>query len=407
MRILLVNQFYWPDAAATAQQMADLAEWLVERGHEVTVYCSRGQYQAGSTRRAPRYQVHHGVKIRRLAIPSLGKKSFVARLLEYAGFHLLCGLRMGLAGWRYDAIVTLTTPPLIGLYATLVKWLTFGRTKHVCWSMDLHPDCEFALGMWSPRHPLYATLNWLNGLHFRKAHASVALGDCMAGRLRDKGVAADRCRVIGVWSRADQIEPRPLGSSPLAEEHGLAGKFVVMYSGNAGLAHTFDAVNEAMLRLKADDRIRFLFVGAGKRLDEVEAFAKQHELANFLRLPYFPREQLNDSLALGDVHLATLIRSMAGIAVPCKTYGIMAAGRAMLFVGPDESEIAQQVRAADCGYVIDPTDADALVARIRELADDRETCQRLGANGRAYMLAHHERQVCCDQWTKLLEEVTG
>ncbi len=403
MRILFVNQFYWPDAAATAQQMSDLAEHLVERGHEVTVYCARGQYQEGSTQRAPRYEQHRGVHIRRLAVPSLGKKKFIARVMEYAGFHLLCGLRMLLAGWRYDAVITLTTPPLIGLYATFLKWLTLGRTKHLCWSMDLHPDCEFALGMWSPKHPLFATLNWLNGLHFRQAHAVVALGHCMAGLLRNKRVKEDRLHVIGVWSWADQIEARSLDSSPLLTEHGLDGKFIVMYSGNAGLAHTFDAVNETMLRLKDDDRIRFLFVGAGKRLDEVEAFAKEHDLTNFMRLPYFPREQLNDSLAMGHVHLATLIPSMAGIAVPCKTYGIMAAGRPLLFVGPPESDIARQVTEAECGHVVHPDDPDALVEHIQRMADDTSECERLGTNGRVYMLKHHERAVGCKAWTELIE----
>jgi hypothetical protein len=35
-RVLLINQFFWPDTAATAQLLADLAEDLAEDGWQVT-----------------------------------------------------------------------------------------------------------------------------------------------------------------------------------------------------------------------------------------------------------------------------------------------------------------------------------------------------------------------------------
>lgn len=408
MKVLFVNQFYYPDVAATAQIMADLAEHLVERGHEVHVLCSRGQYDDGSGRPTPRRELHRGVHIHRVTAPGFGKKHLVGRMLDYAGFHLLTGLRLLAVGWRYDAVVTLTTPPLIGLYGTAVKWLTLGRTRHVCWAMDLHPDCEFELGMWSRRHPLYRGFDGLNGLHFRKAHAAVVLGEAMADRLRAKGVADRRLHVIPVWSRSDRIDARPLGDSPLRAEHGLADRFVVMYSGNAGLIHSFDAVCEAMRRLDDDDRIRFLFVGGGRRLAEVEQFAREHGLSNLVTLPYFPRERLNDSLAMGDVHLVTLRQGMAGVAVPCKTYGIMAAGRAVIHIGPVAGETADHVREAGAGVVIPveaPDAADMLEATIRRLAAAPDEAAAMGRRGREKMQARFDRPVCCGQWTHLLESL--
>ncbi len=407
MRVLFVNQYYWPDYAATAQQMSDLAEHLVEHGHDVTVVCSRGQYADGSGAPTPKRQTHRGVRIRRLSAPGFGKAGRFGRIIDYAGFHLLTGLWMLLFGWRYDVIVTLTTPPLIGLYATFVRWLSFGRVRHVCWVMDLHPDIEFELDMWSPRHPLYAALGWLNDLHLRHADACGVLGPCMGERLRDKRIGPDRIEVISVWNRAGDVEPMPAADSTLRREHGLTGKFVVMYSGNAGIIHHFDAVCQAMLTLKDDDRIRFLFVGSGRRLDEIRAFVDEHRLTNFLHLPYQPREQLGDSLAAGDVHLVTMRPRMQGTAVPCKTYGIMAAGRPILFVGPADADTAVQVREGDMGYVLDVADADELIRTIRKLADDPELVQHLGRRAHAQFLEHFERTTCCNQWMRLLERVTG
>jgi len=405
VKILFVNQYYWPDLAATAQQMSDLCEDLAGRGHEVHVVCSRGAYDDGSGKPTPKRETRRGVHIHRVSAPGFGKKSTLGRVIDYAGFHLLTGLWLLALGWRFRAIVTLTTPPLIGIYATLVKWLTLGRTRHVCWAMDLHPDLEFDLGLWSPKHPLYRFFYWLNNLHFRHASAVVALGACMAERMRDKAVRDDRLHVISVWNRADEVQPLPPGASPLRTEHGFDDKFVVMYSGNAGIIHTFDAACEAMRRLAGDRRIAFLFVGGGRRLDEIERFVAEHKLTNFTRLPYFPRERLSESLAMGDVHLVTMRDRMQGVAVPCKTYGIMAAARAVLFVGPTDADTARHIRAGEAGFVFAGDDADGLVDAIRRLADDRDEAAAIGRRGRDYFLAHHEQRVCCDQWIALLESL--
>jgi glycosyltransferase involved in cell wall biosynthesis len=271
--------------------------------------------------------------------------------------------------------------------------------------MDLHPDCEFELGLLSRRSLHGRLLERLNGGHFRRADATVALGETMKQRLAAKGVRPDRLHVIGVWSRADEIEPIADGQSPLRAEHDLADRFVVMYSGNAGLIHSFEAICEAMERLKDDARIAFVFVGGGKRLVEVERFAADRGVSNFTRLPYFPRERLSESLAMGDVHLIALRDGMEGVAVPCKTYGIMAAGRPAIFVGPRSADTARHLEAAEAGYIIDTDDAEGLVRAIRELADDAERRRTLGANARQAFIERHERAVGCRQWADLLESL--
>lgn len=403
MKILFINQYYWPDYAATSQMLADLAEHLAAAGHEVTVLCSRGKYDDGSgmVRPLPRRETHHGVHIRRLAATGFGKRGTLGRVFDYASFHLLIGLNTLLTAGRHDLIVTLTTPPLVGVYATLVKALR--RRRHVCWVMDLHPDCEFELGLFKRTSLLPRLLDALNGLHFRKADACVVLGRSMASRLEAKGVAPERLHEIPVWGH--DLRPAPGIDGPLRRQLGLEGRCVVMYSGNAGLAHTFDAICEAARQLAGDERFVFLFVGGGRRLEEVRAFQQQHALANVRIMPYFPREQLEQSLALGDVHLVSLRPGMAGVAVPSKLYGIMAAGRPAVFVGPEDSETADAIRRAQCGKVIAPDDAAGLVAALRELADDPAGRERLGQRGRTAFEQWYSPSVCCEQWRALLDRV--
>ncbi|MCC6579291.1 MAG: glycosyltransferase family 4 protein [Phycisphaeraceae bacterium] len=401
MRMLFINQFYWPDMAATSQMLSDLAQRLAARGHEVHILCSRGKYDDGTANaRSPRYEVHHGVHIHRVAAAGFGKASMIGRMIDYLSFHLLIGMRTLLAGWRYDIIVTLTTPPLIGVYATLAKHLF--RVRHVCWVMDLHPDCEFELGVFSRKSLLPRVLDHLNGMHFRHADRNVVLGSCMKHRLLDKHVREDKLATIPVWGHDLVTED----STALREQLGLTGKFVVMYSGNAGLAHTFDAVCEAALRMRDETRFVFLFVGGGKRMDDVRRFAEQHKLTNVVMKSYFPRENLGQSLTMADAHLITLRPAMAGVAVPCKLYGIMAAARPVLFVGPRNCETAQAITRWNCGKVIDPDDATSLVAAIRQLADDASLGQRQAAAARQAYEQQYNAEACAAMWSRLLEELS-
>jgi hypothetical protein len=44
MKVLLLNQCFWPDVVATGQQLTMLARRLSDRGHQVTVITSRRGY---------------------------------------------------------------------------------------------------------------------------------------------------------------------------------------------------------------------------------------------------------------------------------------------------------------------------------------------------------------------------
>ena len=398
--VLLVNQHYWPDHAATGQYLTDLGERLSADGFDVHVLCAQGQYTSGKLE-APAREVHNGVTITRVQTTSFGRGTTAGRLADYASFYARV-MRHVLFGRRYDSVVFLTTPPLVATVGALARRLR--GVRYGIWSMDLHPDAEVALGMLSARGLPARLLHALNSWSYRKADYVVALGPHMKRRILEKGVEASHAKTIPVWSWAEQIEPVAPDDNALRRQLDLGDRFVAMYSGNAGLAHQFEAVCETMAALRDDDRVAFLFVGGGPRLKEVKAFAEAHELANVRFLDYFPRADLAESLSIGDVHLLTLRDDFAGIAAPSKLYGIMAAGRPTLMVGPAESEPAEVIRRHGTGWVIrsGPRAGARLTETIRRLADDRSEAERLGALARSTFLAHYEQDVVCGRWTDLL-----
>jgi glycosyltransferase involved in cell wall biosynthesis len=191
----------------------------------------------------------------------------------------------------------------------------------------------------------------------------------------------------------------------LIDELGLRAKFVVMYSGNAGLVHEFGPILDAMRLTKEDSRIYWLFVGDGPRRAEIEDFIRSNGIQNATYRGYFPREQLRYSLSVADAHLISLRAEFVGISVPGKLYGIMASGRPAIFVGPAESDSGETILHSDCGLVVDVAKGEGasnLAKIILTWADNKMGTAALGERGREAFLREYERDGCCAQWERLL-----
>jgi colanic acid biosynthesis glycosyl transferase WcaI len=323
-------------------------------------------------------------------------------MTDYLSFYAGAILRAILIP-RCDVVVTLTTPPIIGLIGTLLMLLK--GSKHVYWSMDLHPDASLALGRMRKSHPVVRALDWLSSFVYRQADRVVVLGPYMAERIASKGARPERIVTIPVWSRREEIYPVQRGTNALRKSLGLQDAFVAMYSGNLGLAHSFEEFIEAARRLRDRSDIVFLFVGGGPRLDEVKRAKESEGLDNIQLLDYFPREHLHVSLSLADAHLISMRPEMTGIVAPGKLYGVMAAGRPALFVGPEHCETADTIRDAGCGVTLEPGDIDGLVSALELLADDPSVVRRMGERGRLAFLAGYERRLCCERWNALVGDV--
>ena len=103
---------------------------------------------------------------------------------------------------------------------------------------------------------------------------------------------------------------------------------------------------------------------------EVEAAARLRGITNIRFLPPQPAEKLSESLSAADAHLVTMRPNLCGLVVPSKVYGVLAAGRPCLFVGPADSEAARLLRETDSGFVIEPGRSAELASVILDWAGD-------------------------------------
>lgn len=399
MRIRFLHTFFYPDKSSVSQIISDLAFDLADKGHEVEVIASRGTYE-GKGQKLPKRESVNGVAIRRIWSPNKGKDSIFARLSDQGSYTLGSAWR-ALISRKVDRLVVLTNPPMYAAVATILRLLR--GQEYVFVVMDLYPDFAVKGGALSPNGLVTKIMRWITKWTLKKAHRVVVLGSCMADAVAARGVPRERIAIVQNWADKDAIKPIDPETNPLRKEMNLGNAFVVMYSGNMGLSHCFDDILEVANRLKDRDDIRFFFVGGGIRRCEIEQYAAKNELNNIIIRGYFPRDQLGNSLTLGDAHFVSLRESFLGLVVPSKAYGIMAAGRPMIYQGSTSGEIARMLTAEGGGVVVPQGEPDAIEAAITGWADDRAAAKAIGDEARKVFEDNYTMEIGLKKYFDVLE----
>ena len=403
MSVLLLNQAYWPDVVATSQHADDLARSLVSRGDHVSVVASRAIYgEKGSALK--RRDSHGGVAIHRVGLQLFGKQGITPRAFDFALFYGAAALRC-LTLKRHDVVVCFTTPPFIALVGVLLRLVK--GTKVVYWTMDLYPDVAGAAGLMRREGLLWRALQAIDRFCLRRSDRVVVLGECMRDVVVRKGADPARVTVIPVWSGAEEFPPRARTDNPLRSAWGIGDRFTILYTGNFGIGHDMEAIAGAVEALKDDDRIRWLFIGEGKAKPELERRIAACGARNVVLAGYQPRELLADVLDAGDAHLVSLLPGWQGLLLPSKFFSVLAAGKPVLWIGPDGTECGSILREHACGFEVQPGDAGTLSDRIRWLLEHPDQARSMGDRGQRAYRERYCSAEACKQWHRVLSDVVG
>ncbi|MDQ3439105.1 MAG: glycosyltransferase family 4 protein, partial [Planctomycetota bacterium] len=346
MHVLILNQTFYPDVAATAQHMWDLARHLEQHGHRVTALTSRHLYGTSQPAGEP-YEKIGNIEIHRVGGTSYGKGGLLKRAADFGSFYAA-------AAWKLqqlpvpDVILALTSPPLIASLAMLQRRFRTGdggrRPRFVYHVMDLYPDAAIASGLLRAGGAMDRALAQVTAQTLRSADAVIALGRDMRDRILaryDQHIRPERIHVIPPWADGRELFPIEKANNPLAAELGVRDTFNVVYSGNLGVAHDVKTIIDAIDATGGHERLRWIFIGGGKGLDHLRDQATRARWPHVRILPYQGREVLNQSLNLADVHLVSQHPAFVGLVVPSKLFGIMAVGCPAIMVGPAEAECSR------------------------------------------------------------------
>lgn len=363
MKVLLLNQTFFPDPVATAQQLTDLAEYLVQQGCEVTVVAGRRGYERREELHKA-YENYRGIEVYRVGSTGFGKRSFFHRFVDALTFDMAL-IRRLLRLPKHDVVVSFTSPPLIGLLGTLLarRW----GCRSVQWLMDINPDIAMAVGYLRPKGLVAGFLTRCLRYSLRHSEDIVVLDRWMKARVEEHGAPNSRIHIIPPWPVHDFDTQGFRGASrqnAFRTELGLDDKFVILYSGNHSIVHPLDTLLEAARLLREDPRVAFVFIGGGMRVADVTRFKEFHELKNIIQVGHQPREKLQQTLTFADMHSVVLGSEVNGLVHVSKIYGVLATGRPYIFVGPRKSHVGDLLQECPFGFQVEHGDPAGVIGAI-------------------------------------------
>ena len=373
MHILLLNEYFPPDTSATAKFAAQIAEAL-SVNHRVTVLAGRPSYDPDvrHSRYLLRREVRGNLAIERVgstAYPRLQMRRRVSNYLTYLSLAIPRALSI-----PSDVVLAMTDPPIEGIAGALVARLS-GR-PFVYNVRDLYPD--MAVGG-SIVRPGSFTARW-EAMHrwaLRHAARVIVLGEDMRDRIVRKGVDPARVAISRDGITVSETLPSPENS--VAREIRGNFRFALVHAGNLGFYGAWQTLISAV-RMLENEGVGLVFIGEGAMKSQVEEMAKGCRAIRFL--PFRPASEVPLVLSSGDMHVVTVKRGLEGVVVPSKLYPTIAAGRPVLGVAPDETDVVRIIRRSGCGVAANPDDPASVAQAIRSVLHDSEQLQAMARRAR-------------------------
>ncbi len=402
-KLYFVNRFYAPDSSATSQILTDIAEALCQRGWQVTVFASRITYEGEKI--CLRRERISGVDVRRVWTSRLGRGTTVGRSIDYITFYFSVVLAALFTVSKGDVIIAKTDPPMLSIPFGLVS--RFKRAKLVNWLQDVFPEVALNLGYGRKNGVLIKALVRLRNRSLRRAKMNVAIGSRMADKMIGADVNTNRVTTISNFVDDRAIRRSTTFSTSLRANWGFEQQdFVVGYSGNLGRAHDLDTILNVAENLRHAGNIKFLFVGGGYLHEKLEQEIRSRSLSSIVMKPYQSRDRLNESLALPNLHWASLAPELEGYIVPSKVYGIAAAGRPLLMIGSPRGEIGHIVSKFGFGICVQPGDIEMAEHFILRASRDPQVTRTMGERAREYIEQHASREQAISRWDEVITQIT-
>jgi len=402
MHILLIHQAFAALGEPGGTRHHELARFLAERGHQVTIIASPVSYLTGKAqateRQVEEFPAGGKVTILRAYTYSALHRSFVHRVFSFFSFmasSFIAGLRVG-----HVDLVWGTSPPI---FQGVTAW-ALARLKGAPFLFevrDLWP--AFAIEVGVLRQPLLIRLSeWLERFLYRHADRLLVNSPGFIPHLVARG--ARQVDLVPNGADPRMFDPQADGHA-FREKYGLQGRFVALYAGAHGMSNDLGVLLEAARLLDDCPEAMIVLIGDGKEKPALQTRANELGLSNVLFVPPVPKADMSQALSAADACIAILKPiPLYATVYPNKVFDYMAAGRPVICA--IDGVIRQAVEEAGAGVFVQPGSAQALAQAIRNMALDPEASRRMGQNGRQAVEQKFDRKLLAVKLERLLIEMS-
>lgn len=396
--ILIYAHYYYPDVASTGQILTELAEGFLN-SFRVTVICVVPSYGGKIEEYYKKYELYeeerNGVRIIRVRVPEFTKLNKFSRVKNITSYYFGARKATRLVH-DVDYVFTISQPPILGGMLGVYGKKKL-KAKLIYNIQDFNPEQIEAVN-YSSNKPLLKILKNLDKRTCRESDLIITVGRDLVETIHERfvGKKVPKIALINNWIDEKTIHPLDTDNEKVQafrEKYGLKDKFVIMYSGNIGLYYDLENIIKIIEKFpegtKSSDgrEAVFAFVGAGSRLHYLENYVSNHHMRNVVFIPYQPKEDLIYSLNAADIQWCVNAKGIKGVSCPSKGYGIMAAGKPMIGVLEEGSEIRCLIEESNCGVCCDPGDYAGVTDIIRWYLRNAGSgeVKQMGLNGRKYL----------------------
>jgi glycosyltransferase involved in cell wall biosynthesis len=155
-------------------------------------------------------------------------------------------------------------------------------------------------------------------------------------------------------------------------------------------------------KLKTDERFHFLFIGSGVKRKWLEREVAEKNIVNVTLLPPRPREEQKNFLNACDVGLVPLVEKMFGVAMPSRTYNFLAAGKPILGLIEENSEVARVINEDEIGWYVPPLEPEKLYETILNIYEEREKISEMNERARMSALEKYSVEVAIKKYQETM-----
>ncbi len=406
MRLIVLTQYYPPEAGAAQNRLSDLARRLATRGHDVHVLTALPNYPGTAVfpayrGRAGMTEILDHVTVHRAGLYVPSQPTLLRRMRCYLSFAAHAAMLGRRIVPRADVLL-MESPPLFLAPAGIYLARRLGAHFVVNVS-DLWPRSVLALGLVKPglaTRMAEALERWMVGSAELVTGQTTGIVDDIVRRFRHPAV---RLFPNGVDVELYRSE---LERDAVRAEFGWSRDlFVVGYAGLLGHAQALSQVLHAARRLHDTPGLHLALVGHGPCLEALKREAAALGLTNLRFYPPQPSARMPHVQAAFDAGVVPLAKDeLFRGARPSKMFEIMAAGRPVVLAAEGESaRIVLGAAGGPAGVAVPPESPDRLADAIATLAHDRADAEAMGHRGRAHVFEYFDRARIAGEIETLLQ----
>ena len=407
MKALILGLNYLPESTSIGPYTADLAEYLLDRGHDVRVvtgFPTAPQWKVwkGYEGKLFMRQVIRGVPVTRtyLYVPRHPKKA-LQRILFDCSFAVSAFIG-SLFGKSPELVIVISPPLQLSVTAFLIRKLT--RARVFLEIQDLVPDAAIAVGALREGSRAVRIARVLERFAYRTAESIGVICDGMRYNLISKSVPEQKVSLLPNYIDMSFMRPAS-GQNGFRHLTGIGREqFLVMYSGSIAGKQGLETFVRAGAEFEADPNVTCCVIGDGPYLPELKKTADALGLQRFQFLALQPRELLPAQLSAADVLVITQRTTVRDVVFPGKMLYYMAAGRPILASVSKDSETGRFIQDHAVGLVVAPEDPVLMADAIRWMKSHPEETRQFGLNGGRVVSSKFDRNVVLEKISTHLEK---